>query len=192
MSSPETPHDIGPARASASPRRARLGVGLVVLMGAALAACGDTGFRPLYAPSAAGVVASERLKEVDFAPIPGRVGQRIRNGLIFESTGGGYAAPPQYRFEVVLQENVTSTLVNTKGEVAGAVYSIQASFRLIDSKAKKVVFQGASHARAPFERFEAIYSNVRAREDAENRAARTIAEDIKTRLAAYLSRPEAS
>ena len=94
--------------------------------------------------------------------------------------------------EVVLQENVTSTLVNTKGEVAGAVYQIQASFRLIDSKAKKVVFQGASHARAPFERFESIYSNVRAREDAENRAARTISDDLKTRLAAYLSRPEPS
>jgi hypothetical protein len=29
---------------------------------------------------------------------------------------------------------------------------------------------------------------VRAREDAENRAARTIADDLKTRLAAYLSR----
>jgi LPS-assembly lipoprotein len=167
-------------------------MGLVALTSTALTACGDAGFRPLYAPSAAGVVASDRLKEVDFAPIPGRVGQRIRNGLIFESTGGGYAAPPQYRFEVVVQENVTSTLVNTKGEVAGAVYQVQASFRLIDSKAKKVVFQGTSHARAPFERFESIYSNVRAREDAENRAARTISDDLKTRLAAYLSRPEAS
>ena len=68
-------------------------------------------------------------------------------------------------------------------------YSVAASFRLIDSKAKKVVFQGTSHARAPFERFESIYSNVRAREDAENRAARTIADDLKSRLAAYLSRP---
>jgi LPS-assembly lipoprotein len=126
---------------------------------------------------------------VDFAPIPGRVGQRVRNGLVFESTGGGYAAPPQFRFEVVLQENVTSTLVNTQGQVAGGVYSLQASFRLIDTKAKKVVFQGTSHARAPYERFESIYSNVRAREDAENRAARTVSDDLKTRLAAYLSRP---
>jgi LPS-assembly lipoprotein len=202
MSSPETPHDIGPALGSALPRRAQhgharqgrpwLAVGLVALTGAALAACGDTGFRPLYAPSAAGVVAGERLKEVDFAPIPGRVGQRIRNGLIFQSTGGGSAAPPQYRFEVVLHENLTSTLVNVRGVVAGGVYQVQASFRLIDSKAKKVVFQGTSHARAPFERFESIYSNVRAREDAENRAARTISDDLKTRLAAYLSRPEAS
>jgi LPS-assembly lipoprotein len=162
---------------------------LVLVAAAVLTGCGDSGFRPLYAPNAVGAVASDRLKEVDFAPIPGRVGQRVRNGLVFESTGGGYAAPPQYRFEVVLQENVTSTLVNVQGEVAGGVYSLQASFRLIDTKAKKVVFQGASHARAPFERFESIYSNVRAREDAENRAARTISDDLKTRLAAYLSRP---
>ncbi|HEY1247243.1 MAG TPA: hypothetical protein VGF29_20675, partial [Hyphomicrobiaceae bacterium] len=90
---------------------------------------------------------------------------------------------------VVLQENVTSTLVNIQGQVGGAVYSLQASFRLIDPKTKQVVFQGTSNARAPFERFESIYSNVRAREDAENRGARIIADDLKTRLAAYLSRP---
>jgi LPS-assembly lipoprotein len=162
----------------------------------ALAACGDSAFRPLYAPTASGDYVPESLKKVDFAPIPGRVGQRIRNDLIFQSTGGGNAAPPQYRFEVVLQENLTSTLVSVTGENAGrpsgAVYSVQASFRLIDTRNKKVVFQGASHARAPFERFESIYSNVRAQRDAEDRVARTIAEDLKTRLAAYLSRPTSS
>ncbi|HWE20300.1 MAG TPA: LPS assembly lipoprotein LptE [Hyphomicrobiaceae bacterium] len=172
-------------------RQAPFGVCLIVCVAAALTACGDGGFRPLYAPSGMGGGVSERMKEVDFAPIPGRVGQRIRNDLIFESTGGGYPAPPQYRFEVVLKEDVTSTLVNISGQVSGAVYSAQASFRLIDAREKKVVFQGTSYARAPFERFESIYSNVRAREDAENRAARTIAEDLKTRLAAYLSRPRA-
>jgi LPS-assembly lipoprotein len=181
-------HDSGSASASTARWRARLGVCLVLSLAAGLAACGDSGLRPLYGPSASGALVTQRIKEVDFAPIPGRVGQRIRNDLIFESTGGGSSAPPQYRFEVVLQENVTSTLVNIQGRVAGAVYSVQASFRLIDSKEKKVVFQGTSHARAPFERFESIYSNVRAREDAENRAASTIAEDLKTRLAAYLSR----
>lgn len=181
-------HDSGLACASVSRRKVRFGACLAVMAAAALTACGDAGLRPLYAPVGAGTVVSERLKEVDFAPIPGRVGQRIRNDLIFEGTGGGHPLPPQYRFEVVLQENVLSTLVNTRGEVAGAVYTVQASFRLIDAKERKVVFQGTSHARAPFERFESIYSNVRAREDAENRAARTVADDLKTRLAAYLSR----
>lgn len=180
--------DSRPACASTSRRLSLLGVCLVLSFAAGLAACGDAGFHPLYAPSASGASASERLKEVDFAPIPGRVGQRVRNELVFESTGGGEALPPQYRFEVVLQENVTSTLVTVQGQVGGAVYSLQASFRLIDPKTKKVVFQGTSHARASFERFESIYANVRAREDAENRAARVIADDLKTRLAAYLSR----
>lgn len=169
---------------------------LALALAGALTACGDSTFRPLYAPTTSGDYVPESLKKVEFAPIPGRVGQRLRNDLIFQSTGGGNPLPPQYRFEVVLQENLTSTLVSVTGQNAGrpsgAVYSVQASFRLIDNRTKKVVFQGASHARAPFERFESIYSNVRAREDAENRAARTIAEDLKTRLAAYLSRPPAS
>ena len=42
-------------------------------------------------------------------------------------------------------------------------------------------------AELPLDRLYASPANVRAREDAENRAARTIADDIKTRLAATLS-----
>jgi len=180
--------DSSLACASAPRRHVPFGV-CFAIVAAALTACGDAGFRPLYAPTALGADVGEKMKQVDFAPIPGRVGQRIRNDMIFQSTGGGNPLPPQYRFEVVLQENVTSTLVKITGEAANAVYSVQASFRLIDTRDKKVVFQGTSHARAPFERFQSIYSNVRAREDAENRAARTVAEDLKTRLAAHLSRP---
>src|SRR5688572_24889676 len=99
--------DSGLTCVSALRRRAWLGVCLAASL-VALAGCGDAGFRPLYAPTADGSTAGDRLKEVDFAPIPGRVGQRVRNDLIFESTGGGLASAPQYRFEVVLQENVTS------------------------------------------------------------------------------------
>jgi LPS-assembly lipoprotein len=162
---------------------------LLLAAALALSACGDAGgIRPLYGPGASGGYVGEHLKQVEFAPIPGRVGQRIRNEMIFQTTGGGNALPPTHRLEVVLNENLTSTLVNVQGEASGQVYSVQASFRLIDTKDKKVVFQGTSHARAGFERFESIYSNVRAREDAENRVARTIADDLKTRLAAYLSR----
>jgi LPS-assembly lipoprotein len=167
------------------------GLSLLLAATPALAACGNGGFRPLYGTTASGASTQARLAQVEFAPIPGRVGQRIRNELVFDSTGGGGASggPPTHRLEVVVKESVLSTLVTNQGDALGQIYSIQASFRLIDlkSKDKKVVFQGASHARAAFERFESIYSNVRAREDAENRAASTVAEDLKTRLATYLS-----
>jgi LPS-assembly lipoprotein len=152
----------------------------VALMGLAVVASIILGAR--------GVTASEMLKDVEVAPIPGRVGGLIRSYLILESTGAGQAkTPQQYRLEVVLQESLMSTLVDADRKVSDAVYSVQATFRLIDAKERKVVLQGTSHARATF---GSVYANVRAREDAEDRAARTIADDLKTRLSAYLSRPQ--
>ena len=57
-----------------------------------------------------------------------------------------------------------------------------------DTLQKVAQLTGGQYYRADNpERFQSIYSNVRAREDAENRAASTVADDLKTRLAAYLS-----
>jgi len=158
-----------------------------LLLGLTLSACGSDGFRPLYGTTASGVGLEEKMAQVQIAPIPSRVGQRIRNELIFQYTGGGTPPPPLYTLEIAITESVTSTLVQSTGESLSQIYNLNASFRLVSIKDKQVVFQGTSQGRAGFERFTSIYSNVRAREDAENRAAKTIAEEIKGRLAARLS-----
>jgi LPS-assembly lipoprotein len=163
------------------------GLSLLLAAAPALSACGNGGFRPLYAETPSGAGLQERLKQLDVAPIPGRVGQRIRNEVLFQSSGGGEMLPPTHRLEIAINESVLTTLVKIDGDSSGQIYAVQASFKLISIKDKKVVLQGASHARASFERFQSIYSNVRARDDAENRAARTIADDLKTRVAMYLS-----
>lgn len=161
---------------------------LLLLAGPVLTACGEGGLRPLYGTTASGVGLEERFARVDFAPIPGRVGQRIRNELIFQSTNGtGKGLDPAFRFEVVVTETIASTLIRSDGNAGGQVYNVAATYRLINIKDKKVVWQGTSAARAGFERYDSIYSNVRAREDAENRAARVISDEIKTRLSAYLA-----
>jgi LPS-assembly lipoprotein len=182
MSSAET----GMARVM-SRRSLVRGLSLLLAATPALAACGNGGLRPLYGQTASGIGLQERMKQVDVAPIPGRVGQRIRNEVIFQESGGGELLPPTHRLEVSIRETVLSTLVRIDGESLGQIYSIEATFRLINIGTKKVELQGTSHARAGFERFQSIYSNVRAREDAENRAARTVADDLKTRVAAYMS-----
>ena len=158
-----------------------------LLLGLTLSACGSDGFRPLYGTTASGVGLDEKMAQVRIAPIPSRVGQRIRNELIFQSTGGGTPPPPLYTLEIAITESVTSTLVQSTGESLSQIYNLNASFRLVSIKDKQVVFQGTSQGRAGFERFTSIYSNVRAREDAENRAAKSVAEEIKGRLAARLS-----
>lgn len=183
MSSPKVP-----SKGRIVSRRVFLG-GVGVTMAATLAGCGgETGFQPLYGPTASGVRLDDKLAQVDIAKIPSRVGQRIRNELIFNNTGGGSPAPPLYTLEITIREGINSTLVRSSGEALSQVYSIDAGYRLISIKDKKILLQGVSHARAAFERNQSVYANVRAREDAENRAARTIAEEVKLRLTAFLSR----
>ena len=152
-----------------------------------LSGCGSSGFQPLYGAAGIGAQAHEKLAQVKITPIPGRVGQVIRNDLIFQTTGGGQPQPPAYQLDIAVRETIASTLVRSDGDARSQIYNIDASFKLIRLSDKEVVLIGTSFGRAGFERFESIFSNVRARQDAEDRAARTVSQDLKSRLSAYLA-----
>lgn len=159
-----------------------------VLVAPLLGACGGTGFRPLYGATGFGASADERLAQVAVGTIPGRVGQQIRNDLIFHATGGGgEAQQPAYRLDVAIRQSVTSTLVKIDGDSSGQIFNLEAKFQLVNIADNSVVFSGTSYGRASFERYKSIFSNVRAREDAEDRAAKVVAEDLKARLSAHLA-----
>jgi LPS-assembly lipoprotein len=89
--------------------------------------------------------------------------------------------------EVAIRESVVSTLVQVTGDARGQLYNLDANFKVTRLSDNTVVLTGASHGQAGFERFDSIYANVRARRDAEDRAARTVATDMKARLAAFLA-----
>lgn len=177
-----------------SPRSARPVAGLLArLLGVtvvltAITGCGSGGFQPMYAASPTGSDLSKTMAQVSITTIPGRVGQRIRNELTFQTTGGGHPEPAKYRLDIAIKERLLSTLVNFEGDSKSQIYSLTAKFKLFDMGTEAVLFDGTSLARAGFERFESVYSNVRAKEDAENRAARTVSHDIKSRLEAFLAR----
>jgi LPS-assembly lipoprotein len=165
--------------------------GLLRLLGlgvssAALAGCSG-GFRPLYGSLGGGEAVEKKMAQVDIVPIPGVTGQRIRNELLFKARGGGDPLPPVYRLEVAIKESTTTTLVLRDGTSAANIYQIDARFQLVNIKAKKIMLQGQSSSRATFERFANVYSNVRAADDAQDRAAKTIAVDLKSRIAAFLA-----
>ncbi len=158
---------------------------LAGLSALALAGCG---FQPLYGgTTAGGARLAEVMKGVDVTPIPGRVGQKLRNELIFTNTGGGVAGPARYRLNITIKESVTDQLVQITGDATGQVYQLDATFKLIDAANGAVIYQGKAVSRAPYNRFQEIFANVRARYDAENRAARTVSESIRVQVAAHLS-----
>lgn len=166
----------------------RLAIGGVMLAAlAALGGCGDGGFRPMYASSVGGTRVDEKLAKVEIVHVGSKTGQRLRNELIFQTTGGGSPPSPQYRLQLTVTELLGATLVRTNGKSASSTYNLDVGFTLVDIQTKRVLLSGSSHAKAPFDRFLSIYSNVRAADDAANRSAKTVAEDLKSRLAAFLS-----
>jgi LPS-assembly lipoprotein len=172
-------------------RSTKLGA-IVALVGLStvLAGCeSGSGFRPLYAAGPTGTsLTLDKLSQVEITTIPSRVGQRIRNELIFQASGGaGVTTNPVYRLDIAIRETVLSSMVSITGDTAAQIYNLDAKFRLTRISDKKLVLEGTSFGRAAFERYTSIYSNVRAKDDAENRAARTVAEDLKGRLAGFLA-----
>lgn len=165
-----------------------LGLGLAGLgLGTGVAGCAGGGFQPLYGSLGNGGSVEQRLAQVEIAPIPGRGGQRIRNELIFKTYGGASPQPARYKLEIAIKESAATTLVLRDGNSAGQIYQIDAKFQLIDIASKKVMLEGNSQARANSERFANVFSNVRSADDAQDRAAKTIATDLKARIAGFLS-----
>ncbi len=178
MSSPNRPYVNHPH----SRRRVLALLGAALLAAPTLSAC-----KPLYGSTASGARLKDVMAGLEITEIPGRVGQRVRNELIFASTGGGRPADSLYRLDISVRESVTDTLVLRTGSVQSQLYNLDAKFKLIRLADNKQVLEGKSAGRAAFDRFRPIFSNVRARIDAENRAARTVADGIRTRVAAFLS-----
>jgi LPS-assembly lipoprotein len=161
---------------------------IAIALCAGAAALGGCGFQPMYGgTTASGGKVSDVMAAVDVNPIPGRVGQRVRNELIFATTGGGFAPQPRYRLDIAIKEYVTNQLVQISGNATGQVYELDATYKLIDVTNNKVLLVGTAVSRAPYNRFQEIFSNVRARYDAQNRAASTVADSIKVRLASYFA-----
>lgn len=165
-------------------KRTALALAVVGGLGAGLGGCG---IRPLYGPTPSGQSLQQVMSSVQIAPIPGRVGQAVRNELIFASTGGGQAAPAKYRLEISLRESSDKVLVQQSGNATSETYDLQAHFKLVNIADGKVLFEGDAISQAPYDRFSNTFANVRAAYNAENRAANTVAQSIKTRIAAYLA-----
>ena len=163
-----------------------LALAAVLIASATLSGCG---FRPMHASAEyGGPEVGQTLAAVEIPGIGGRVGQRVRNEIVYDikQRGGDYEAP-NYRLEIRLRDSITAIAVQQTGKATSEVYNLIASFKLYRISNNEVLLKGVSRSKASLDRFEPEFSNLRARRDAENRAAKEIAESIRTRVSAFLS-----
>jgi len=133
-----------------------------------------------------------QLSSVSVAEVGTRYGQEVRNHLIFLLHGGaGQSANPAYRLDLSVSRAVSSTVQVQSGGVneptAGSV-QIVGRYALVETATGNTIARGTQEAFASFDRPLQEFAVLRAERDAENRAARELAEFIRLALAQDLVR----
>jgi LPS-assembly lipoprotein len=180
-------HDRHERRVAPSPVAPRRAVLLALALGPALLAGGC--FRPMYASVSPGAPAlTETLASIEVTPIRGRVGQQVRNNLQFGFTGGGGAAVPQYRLDVVVEWSRASSIVDVDSDAPQIdTVLLTASYALFQTGNPAPLLSGRLNSSKSFDRTLQRFAALRAARDAENSAAKVLAEQIRNRIAIFLS-----
>jgi LPS-assembly lipoprotein len=177
-----------------SPDRRRAAL-FVLLAAGALGVSGCT-VRPLYSDSSieTGAIAgaSTGQRQIYVEEVRTRYGQDLRNNLIFLLNGGAaQPAEPRYRMalnaSVYVTDEAAVSVVNENRPTA-ALLQMSADYVLTDTGTGEVVARGARSVTSSFDHPAQEFANMRARRDAEDRAARELAEMLRLDVAQRLKK----
>src|SRR5664279_5564032 len=173
MSLDDWPHRPTVARAFAA-----------LLVAFALSGC----IQPLYGPlSEGGDVASE-LQAIEVTPIPNRLGHYKRQELIFGLNGTGSHVPPKYKLTVTVRETLQTPLIDTvTGYPTAATVVVNADYVLVPVQGGEPIAKGQAVAAASYDRTSQRYADIRAARYGEISNAKTLADQIRTRIAAVFA-----
>jgi LPS-assembly lipoprotein len=170
----------------------------LLLAGSLLGGC----FQPMYGDrtlvggaSVAGTRTMEALKAVDVKQIVApngtplaRLAVEVRNDLLFNLTGGSVAAAPTHELDIKLSSSTLSVIVDINSARPDIQnYGIDAVYALKELGTGKIVARGTTFARVAFDTpgQQQRFVGARALRDAEDRAAKVIADQIHSRLASF-------
>lgn len=180
-------------RSAAAPPH--MGLALALLASFAASACT---VRPLYQDVSSSIapIAGEQapagLNSISIQPVDTRQGQVVRNHLIFALNGGaGEPAAPRYLLNLTVRSRIIGAArvqIARENEPTAGAAVMTVRYRLIDAQTGRQVLMGNRSATASFDKSRQIFASVRAEIDAENRAARELAEILRLTLAQDLIR----
>ena len=144
------------------------------------------GFQPLY--SNAGVAGASALGSVKILNIRNRSGQKLRNFLLERMSQGSLNKTKIYSLQVNVNESKSNLNIRKDGSATRAILSITAGFVLIHT-ASGGRFNGSVWSKSSYNALDSDFATLSAENDARNRALRSIAEEIRLRVAAALKNP---
>jgi len=108
--------------------------------------------------------------------------------MIFDFQGGSGGTTPTHLLKVQMSASNQQVIVDiTTARADVQQFGINVSFSLVEKATGKPVITGTTFSRVSYDNPGQAqrFSNARGQRDAENRAAKLIADNVKARLASY-------
>jgi len=167
----------------------RLALASALLAGLSVASACQV--RPLYssAETTAGIPGGVRteLSSIAIKPVQTRYAQEVRNHLIFLLNGGkGQPATPAYAMDLTVVPQVESSVLVASGddnEPTAGTMTLIGTYTVTDFAKGKVLAAGTRRVTSAFDIPKQEFAATRAVRDAENRAARELAQVLQLAIA---------
>jgi LPS-assembly lipoprotein len=156
---------------------------IIFLLAAAieLASCGS--YRPLYGKGPDGMSVASSLSSLSVQEQHTRASQMLRNEIL-DGTGTG-----QQRYNLKLDATEKTVDVANLSSTTNLRrrFMLSAHYDLVDTLSDKTLTSGESFSNVEFDTINVPVSDLAAADNAKMRAAKELGQDIKLRLAAFLS-----
>ena len=144
---------------------------------------GGCNYRPLYGTKGGEPGVAKALAGISIEEQDSRAGQLVRNDLL--SSMGTGDATYQLKLEPIEKTSQVSSLPGQK--LQRKRYRLNVKYVLLNLSSGKVASEGASFSNVSYDTVEEPIADLQAADNARDRATREVAEDIRLRLAAFVS-----
>ena len=170
-------------------------VAILAALAVSLAVSAGCTVTPLYSNAsaqAADTGMAAELSSIAIKPVNTRYAQEVRNHLIFLLNGGA-GQPPAARYTLALgitalNESAAVVQIARENEPSAGTVTVISTYALTDNATGEAVASGKRQISASYDKPRQEFAALRAQRDAEDRAARELAELLRLALAQDLSR----
>lgn len=167
----------------------RRGILQSLALAGAFAPLAGCGFRPLYGranSNAAGLSPDKQMAGIRIEPIANRLGQQLHNALRDRFNPLGQPSSAAYSLRVQLTERTYGALTKPDLSATRRNVELNAYIYLSDTSGNQVLYDRAV-ITSGFDEFDDPLNDISAREDAERRGTLQLADQIRSRVAVFLT-----
>ncbi len=167
----------------------RRGILLSLVLVSAAAPLTGCGFHPLYgrpSANAAGSSVDQQMAGIRIAPIADRLGQQLHNALRDQLNPLGQPTQGDYSLNILLTQRVYGALARRDLSASRRNVELTARYTLTDLSGNQVM-SDSSQIVTGYDEFDDPLNDISSLEDAQRRTTLQLAEQIRTRVAVFLT-----